>query len=105
MKPPLGRLFIALLMLAGLFLAYALFMWAFGAWTYDLIYIQHNTTAWILLMVVIIGGGFFYELATTGEIKWSATKRWRPKPPSAETPTDAAKVLELRPDEYRERHQ
>lgn len=104
MKPPLGRVIIGLLMIAGIFAAYALFMWVFGSWTYDLIYVQHNTMAWALLMVLIIGGGFFYELITTGEIKWSETKRWRPKRPPVELSTGVGKVLELRPDEYQERH-
>ena len=105
MKPPRWRVIVALLIILGTFAAYGLSMWGFGSWTHKLVYEDHNyLAAWLLLALIIIGA-FAFELITTGEIKWSTTKRWRPMPPPSEPPTTASKVLELRPDEYREGHQ
>lgn len=105
MKPPLGRVIIGLLMIAGVFVAYGLFMWVFGAWTHKLVYEDHNYLAMLLIIILGLALVFAYELFTTGEIKWSETKRWRPKPPPVHPSTETEKVLELRPDEYREGHQ
>jgi len=97
------RALVLLLAAAGIIAAYVVGMWWFGEWTHKLVYEDHNDLAiWL-----IVGGGLacvaFYELWTTGEIRWSKTKAWRPKWNRTPTspPPAAPPVLELRPNEYR----
>jgi hypothetical protein len=58
----------------------------------------------LVFLTLLIVGGYFYELLTTGEIRFSATRAWRPKRPIEKAPHKAASIVELHPHEYRREH-
>lgn len=102
------RAIVLLLALLGIAATYIAVMWGFAEWTHKLIYEDGNELAvWLM-----VGGGLiaaaFYELWTTGEIRWSKTKAWRPKW-NKTPPTEASKTvrstLDLPPSEFRRERQ